>query len=192
MRVDYYIKIRRPCHEERLKEEQRRQAAELEKIAAAEAEAQRRVRELEELQSITGDNYKNIEEEIEAKGKKIKKLYQAYQRCQADIKDLDLEFNREREDLLDTIRTLTQQIKLKNLVLDSYVPPDEIQKLTQHMVYDEREEIWRVHRAQYAGRGLKAKRHLLAHARVIVGRILVFFSFFIFRETFFFPFSAAA
>ena len=85
---------------ERLKEEQRRQEAELEKIAAAEAEAQRRVKELEELQSITGDNYKNVEEEIEAKGKKIKKLYQAYQRCQADIKDLDLEFNQEREDLL--------------------------------------------------------------------------------------------
>ena len=43
---------------------------------------------------------------------------------------------------LDTIRTLTQQIKLKNLVLDSYIPPDELQKLTQHAVYDEREEIW--------------------------------------------------
>lgn len=160
---------RRPCREERLKEEQRRQAAELEKIAAAESEAQRRVQELEELQSITGDNYKNIEEEIEAKGKKIKKLYQAYQRCQADIKDLDLEFRQEREDLLDTVRTLTQQIKLKNLVLDSYVPPDEIEKLTQHVVYDEREEIWRVHRAQFAGRGLEAKRRL-----VVVGQTLLF------------------
>jgi|AntAceMinimDraft_1070359.scaffolds.fasta_scaffold84455_1 hypothetical protein len=40
------------------------------------------------------------------------------------------------------------QIKLKNLVLDSYIPADEMQKLTQHATYDEREEIWRMHRAQ--------------------------------------------
>jgi hypothetical protein len=38
-----------------------------------------------------------------------------------------------------TVRTLTQQIKLKNLVLDSYIPPDELEKLTQHATYDQRE-----------------------------------------------------
>ena len=42
---------------------------------------------------------------------------------------------------MDAIRALTQQIKLKNLVIDSYVPPDELQKLTQHATYDER-EVW--------------------------------------------------
>ena len=33
-------------------------------------------------------------------GKKIKKLYQAFQKCQGDIKDLEQEFQHEREDLL--------------------------------------------------------------------------------------------
>jgi hypothetical protein len=45
---------------------------------------------------------------------------------------------------LALIRGLTQQMKLKNLVIDSYIPPDELQKLTQHAVFDDREETWRV------------------------------------------------
>ena len=41
--------------EERLREEQRRQADQLAKIAAQEAEASRRMKELQEIQTITGD-----------------------------------------------------------------------------------------------------------------------------------------
>ena len=108
--------------EQRLLEEARRREEKLAKIAAAEAEQARRIKELEDLNTITGDKYKTIEEEIESKARKIHKLHEAYQRCVVDLKDLDLEFERERENLLDTVRALTRQIKLKNLVLDSYVP----------------------------------------------------------------------
>ena len=107
--------------EQRLLEEARRREEKLAKIAAAEAEQARRIKELEDLNTITAI-YKTIEEEIESKARKIHKLHEAYQRCVVDLKDLDLEFERERENLLDTVRALTRQIKLKNLVLDSYVP----------------------------------------------------------------------
>ena len=144
--------------EQRLLEEARRREEKLAKIAAAEAEQARRIKELEDLNTITGDKYKTIEEEIESKARKIHKLHEAYQRCVVDLKDLDLEFERERENLLDTVRALTRQIKLKNLVLDSYVPPDELRKITDFATWDDRSETWRVDRAQHAGNPSRARR----------------------------------
>ena len=144
--------------EQRLLEEARRREEKLAKIAAAEAEQARRIKELEDLNTITGDKYKAIEEEIESKARKIHKLHEAYQRCVVDLKDLDLEFERERENLLDTVRALTRQIKLKNLVLDSYVPPDELRKITDFASWDDRSETWRVDRAQHAGNPSRARR----------------------------------
>ncbi|EEH51880.1 kinesin-II motor protein, flagellar associated [Micromonas pusilla CCMP1545] len=149
--------------EERLREEQRRQADQLAKIAAQEAEASRRMKELQEIQTITGDEYRTLDEEIETKASKTRKLYDAYQRVVADTKDLDLEFEREREDLLDSIRALTREIKLKNLVLDAFVPPDQIAVLSRAATWDAREEAWHVHGAAYSGNAARARREAAAN-----------------------------
>ena len=149
--------------EERLREEQRRQADQLAKIAAQEAEASRRMKELQEIQTITGDEYRTLDEEIETKASKTRKLYDAYQRVVADTKDLDLEFEREREDLLDSIRALTREIKLKNLVLDAFVPPDQIAVLSRAATWDAREEAWHVHGAAYSGNAARARREVAAN-----------------------------
>ena len=149
--------------EERLREEQRRQADQLAKIAAQEAEASLRMKELQEIQTITGDEYRTLDEEIETKASKTRKLYDAYQRVVADTKDLDLEFEREREDLLDSIRALTREIKLKNLVLDAFVPPDQIAVLSRAATWDAREEAWHVHGAAYSGNAARARREAAAN-----------------------------
>ena len=144
--------------EERLREEQRRQEDELRKIAEQEEEAQRRIQELEDLQTITSDSYKTIEEEIESKGRKTKKLHEAYERCLVDIKDLERDWTSEREDLLDVIRALTREIKLKNLVLDAYIPPDEIDRLSRHATWDDKAETWRISHARIAGNRARERR----------------------------------
>jgi kinesin family protein 3/17 len=144
--------------EERLREEQRRQEDELRKIAEQEEDAQRRIQELEDLQTITSDSYKTIEEEIESKGKKTKKLHEAYERCLVDIKDLERDWTSEREDLLDVIRALTREIKLKNLVLDAYIPPDEIDRLSRHATWDDKAETWRISQARIAGNRARERR----------------------------------
>ena len=144
--------------EERLREEQRRQEDELRKIAEQEEDAQRRIQELEDLHTITSDSYKTIEEEIESKGKKTKKLHEAYERCLVDIKDLERDWTSEREDLLDVIRALTREIKLKNLVLDAYIPPDEIDRLSRHATWDDKAETWRISHARIAGNRARERR----------------------------------
>ena len=113
--------------------QKRRQEDELRKIAEQEEDAQRRIQELEDLQTITSDSYKTIEEEIESKGKKTKKLHEAYERCLVDIKDLERDWTSEREDLLDVIRALTREIKLKNLVAEKMKVIAVLEKERQSM-----------------------------------------------------------
>ena len=144
--------------EERLLEEARRREEALARIAASEAEQARRLKELEDLETITGEKYKNIEEEIEGKRRKTQKLHEATRRVLVDAKDLDAEFEREREDLLEEIRGLTRQIKLKNLVLDACVPPDELQRLQSGAEWDDRAERWRVERAAQTGNARRAEK----------------------------------
>ena len=58
------------------------------------------------------------------KTKKLKKLWIKFTEKKEDLKDLHAEFGLEREDLFETIRALDKQIKLKYLIVDSFVPPN--------------------------------------------------------------------
>jgi hypothetical protein len=43
---------------------------------------------------------------------------------------------------VDTIRQLDREIKLKHLVLDSFVPPHYIEMIEQRAIFDERNDQW--------------------------------------------------
>ena len=45
--------------------------------------------------------------------------------------DLENEMHREREDLLDRIRELTKEIRLKHLIIDHFIPANEYMKIEQ-------------------------------------------------------------
>ena len=55
----------------------------------------------------------SLQDEVEAKTKKLKKLWSKFQQSKTEIKDLTEEFQGEREGMLETIRDLTRQLKLK-------------------------------------------------------------------------------
>ena len=67
------------------------------------------------------------------------------------VQDVQEEFAKEREYMIEDIRRLTREIKLKNLIIDSYVPPDELEKISRRAVFDEADESWSIDRMQYAG-----------------------------------------
>lgn len=52
---------------------------------------------------------------MEVKTKKLKKLWSKYQTAHREVKDIQEEFQQERSDMLDTIRELTRQLKLKEV-----------------------------------------------------------------------------
>jgi len=55
---------------------------------------------------------------------------------QSENKDIEEHVHREREDIMDRIRTLTRDIRQKHLIIDHFVPQLEYQKLERRALYD--------------------------------------------------------
>ena len=46
-----------------------------------------------------------------------------------EVDDMYAEFQREKEDLLESIRMLQDQMQLKDMVIEAFIPPEETQKV---------------------------------------------------------------
>ena len=123
--------------EQRLVEEARIREEKMRKMETYAEEQRRRIEDLENLDSIAGESYASVDEEIESKTSKIERLKQAYRRCAADIEDLDDEFVQERDELLEQVRAPTRRIKLKNLVLDFCAPPERLAEISERCRWDD-------------------------------------------------------
>lgn len=109
-----------------------------EELRAAQMELEERrrqeealARELEEANLLIEEQYASMAEEVEAKTRKLKKVWNKLQSAQAEARDLADEFAREREDMLSTIRELNRQLKLKSLILENFVPPHEVERVSR-------------------------------------------------------------
>lgn len=72
---------------------------------------------------------------MEVKTKKLKKLWSKYQTAHREIKDIQEEFQQERSDMLDTIRELTRQLKLKEVCVPTLVttmPYYDVRMISEH------------------------------------------------------------
>ena len=80
------------------------------------------------------------------KTRKLKKLFTKYSEIKAEIVDIQEEFQKDREDMLDTIRSLQQQLKLKQAMIDHFVPPEESKKIGSKAQWDDEHECWLLER----------------------------------------------
>lgn len=130
--------------EQAIRQEQELQKAnqELEARRRQERETERKLREKEEEQNLLEQRFSSLQEEIEAKNKKLKKITKKVQEADQEIKDSQTDFRREKEDMFDTIRVLTQQLKLKELLIENFVPREESEKIERRAYWDENEDDW--------------------------------------------------
>jgi len=128
---------------------QQRELAEKEKQLEKQREedlrlAQERARR-EEERLAQDDKYSSLRDEAEAKTKKLKQLWSKFRAARVEIEDLKEEFAQEKEDLLHSVRELTRQVQLQNLVIESFVPTEEVSKLEKRAVWDDDgSEQWRL------------------------------------------------
>ncbi|KAJ1566037.1 Kinesin-like protein kif3b [Nowakowskiella sp. JEL0078] len=139
-----------------------RQAQELEERQRLERELHRELEEHEETNLQIEEEYASLQEEAAAKGRKLKKLWNLITAAKSEVKDLQEEHQREREDLLETIRDLTRELKLRLLVVNSFVPADDLQMLESCAEYDEAAEKWRIAHIAHAGNNIRGKRSLVS------------------------------
>ncbi len=133
------------------------QQQELKQKALDEERLKRLVLQKEEEFSMKDEKYSSIQEEIDIKTKKLKKLWGKIQGIKSEIKDYQEEIENERESMLDNIRELTKELKLKMLVIHHFVPPTELAKIERRSQYDESENDWKISQVQYAGNNVRKK-----------------------------------
>ena len=66
--------------------------------------------------------YDSLQDEIKAKNKKMKHLQDDLIQSKGEVEDLQIEFEREREDYLETIRKQERQMALQKLLLEKVQP----------------------------------------------------------------------
>ena len=83
----------------------------------------RRMNEQEEERLDLETRYKDVAEEVAAKTNKLKRVWAKYQQAKSEIKDMEQEALREQTEMMDTIRELSKQLKLKEFVISNFIPP---------------------------------------------------------------------
>jgi kinesin family protein 3/17 len=112
----------------------------------------------EEENIMMEKKYSSQQDEIEDKKKKLQKLYQKFQAAKSEIQDQQDEFNRERESYQEQIRELSRQLKLKNLIIDHFIPQDEANKIELRSVWSEEIDDWILPNLHLSGNSLRGQR----------------------------------
>lgn len=103
---------------------------------------QRKLNEQAEEKLDLEEKYNDVNEEVAKKTKKLKKIYLKYQHAKSEMKDLEEEVSRLKLAGADTIRDLSKQMKLKEFIIDSVIPPHLQSLYEERAIYDENEETW--------------------------------------------------
>jgi kinesin family protein 3/17 len=139
-----------------------KKAQEMEENLRKQRELEEKVSKKEELNLQIEEQYSNLQEEANSKTKKLKKLWSVYIEQKSELKDLRAEHQREREDLLETIREMTIEIKLKQTIIAGFIPPEEQEIIHDCAEYDEANEKWRITHIAHAGNNIRGKRSLIS------------------------------
>ncbi|XP_006792792.1 kinesin-like protein KIF3C isoform X2 [Neolamprologus brichardi] len=89
------------------------------------------------------ETFTSLQQEVEAKTKKLKKLYAKLQAIKVEIKDVNDEHVRSRQELEQTQNELTRELKFKYLIIENFIPPEEKNKIMNRLVFDPEEDQWK-------------------------------------------------
>jgi len=133
--------IDKTTEQERALEERRQQIAEQQR---REREMQQKLEEKDENTLEIKETFSSLQQEVDSKTKKLKKLFIKLQTIRSEIADQQEAHIRERQELEQAQEDLTRELKLKTLIIENFVPPDERIKLTNRASYDEENEEWKL------------------------------------------------
>ncbi|KAF7662608.1 hypothetical protein LDENG_00229080 [Lucifuga dentata] len=89
------------------------------------------------------ETFTSLQQEVEAKTKKLKKLYAKLQCIKAEIHDVNEEHVRSRQELEQTQNELTRELKFKYLIIENFIPPEEKNKIMNRLTFDPEEDQWK-------------------------------------------------
>ena len=111
-----------------------------------EQEHAQKIAELEEQALYAEDNYTSVQEEVQSKTKKLKKLLHRYKAVKNEVEEVASAFQVEKEELLESIRFLNRQLQLKNKIISSFIPVEETKKVMKRAQWNEEKDAWLLER----------------------------------------------
>ena len=117
--------------------ELRKATIELEERRRQELELARELEKREEDQILVEEQFESLQDEVDAKSRKLKKVWNKYQSMKSMLEDTESDLNRAREDAGNIIRDLKRQNKLKQLIVDYFIPPDIVELISRKAQWDE-------------------------------------------------------
>ena len=83
-------------------------------------------------------------DELEYITTKLMKVWEKFQGEQNGIQEMQEEFQREKQDLYDTIFDLDNQLKLKNYIIQHFIPKEEVKKVEGMAKWDDELQDWTI------------------------------------------------
>ncbi|BFZ03932.1 hypothetical protein BsWGS_06970 [Bradybaena similaris] len=127
--------------QQRALEQRRREIAEQQR---KEREMQQKLEEKEETAIEFRETYQTLQQEVDSKTKKLKKLFAKLQATRQEIQDLQEEHSKERQELEQTQMELTRELKLKMLIIENFIPNEDKLKIQNRAYFEEDEDTWKL------------------------------------------------
>ncbi|XP_061552021.1 kinesin-like protein KIF3B isoform X2 [Phycodurus eques] len=127
--------------QQKLLEQKRREIAEQ---IRREREMQRQITLQDEETLEMRETFSSLQQEVEMKTKKLRKLYTKLQLVWAEMHDVIDEHVATRQELEQTQNQLTRELKYKSLLMENFVPPAEKKKIINRLHFDAEEDQWRL------------------------------------------------
>lgn len=118
------------------------QEDELKKERTAAVQASRHIAVLEASAHTAQAQYSSLQEEANALTSQLDSAAGDYEAARAEQGDVYAQWELDREDLVEEIRSLHYSLALKNLVIDAFIPQEEVSKLLRCATYNSSEGSW--------------------------------------------------
>ncbi|GLG98494.1 hypothetical protein R5R35_011422 [Gryllus longicercus] len=106
------------------------------------------------------ERYSTLQEEATGKTKKLKKVFAMLLAAKAELGDLQHEQQREMEGLLDSVRSLTRELKLQEAIIDAFIPRQYQEMLEQYVHWNEDIGEWQLKCVAYTGNNMRKQLSL--------------------------------
>ncbi|XP_022711381.1 kinesin-like protein KIF3A isoform X1 [Varroa jacobsoni] len=100
------------------------------------------------------ERYSDLREEAAGKTRKLKKVWGLLQQAKAEMTDMRRDHERELEGYLDSVRQLSQELKLNMLIIDTFIPEQYQQAIENNATWNEDIGEWQLKCVAYTANNL--------------------------------------
>ncbi|OQR75776.1 kinesin protein KIF3A-like [Tropilaelaps mercedesae] len=100
------------------------------------------------------ERYSDLREEAAGKSRKLKKVWSLLQQAKAEMTDMRRDHEREMESYFDSVRQLSQELKLNMLIIDTFIPEQYQQVIENNATWNEDIGEWQLKCVAYTANNL--------------------------------------